>query len=74
MWIGYMTAPQSDNKDHGKETGNTVLIDGNHGMGHVIAYRAMEKAISMARDANIGMVGVRNSTPFGITGFYLTWQ
>ncbi len=53
-----------------KETGNTALIDGNHGMGHVIAYRAMEKAISMAREANIGMVGVRNSTHFGITGFY----
>lgn len=53
-----------------KETKNTSLINGNHGMGHVIAYRAMEKAISMAKENNIGLVGVYDSTHFGITGFY----
>jgi LDH2 family malate/lactate/ureidoglycolate dehydrogenase len=26
-----------------KETGNTAVIDGNHGMGHVIAHRAMKR-------------------------------
>jgi len=55
-----------------KQTDNTVLIDGNHGMGHVVAYRAMEKAIDMAQKSNIGMAAVRNSTHFGITGFYPT--
>ncbi|HNY66190.1 MAG TPA: Ldh family oxidoreductase [Deltaproteobacteria bacterium] len=55
-----------------KETENTALIDGNHGMGHVIAYRAMAKAISMAKRSNIGMVAVRNSTHFGIAGYYPT--
>jgi len=53
-----------------KETANTAIIDGNHGMGHVIAYRAMEKAIDMAGKSNVGIVGVRNSTHFGITGYY----
>ncbi len=53
-----------------KETPNTALIDGNDGMGHVIAYRAMGLAIEKAKKNNIGMVGVRNSSHFGITGFY----
>ena len=53
-----------------KETENTALIDGNHGMGHVIAHRAMSLAIEKARKSNVGMVGVRNSTHFGITGYY----
>jgi L-2-hydroxycarboxylate dehydrogenase (NAD+) len=53
-----------------KETENTALIDGNDGMGHVIAYHAMEMAIAKAENANIGMIGVRNSSHFGITGYY----
>lgn len=53
-----------------KETENTAVIDGNHGMGHVIAHRAMSLAIEKARRCNVGMVGVRNSTHFGITGYY----
>ena len=53
-----------------KETANTAVIDGGHGMGHVSAYRAMQRAIDMARKSNIGMVSVKNSTHFGITGYY----
>ena len=53
-----------------KETANTAVIDGGHGMGHVIAYRAMQLAIDKAKESNIGMVAVRNSSHFGITGFY----
>jgi len=55
-----------------KETDNTAVIDGRHGMGHVIAYRAMQRAIDKAERSNVGMVAVRNSTHFGITGFYPT--
>jgi len=55
-----------------KETANTALIDGGHGMGHVIAYHAMQRAITMARKSNVGLVAVRNGTHFGITGFYPT--
>ena len=52
------------------QTANTAVIDGGDGMGQVIAYHAMNMAIDMARNANIGMVAVRNSTHFGITGYY----
>ena len=53
-----------------RETTNTAVIDGNHGMGHVIAHQAMEKAISLAKTSSVGLVAVRNSTHFGICGYY----
>ncbi len=48
----------------------TAVWDGNHGMGHVIGFRAMEKAIQKARQYGLGAVAVRNSTHFGICGYY----
>ncbi len=48
----------------------TAVWDGNNGMGHVIAYRAMETAIAKARQFGLGAVAVRNSTHFGICGYY----
>jgi L-2-hydroxycarboxylate dehydrogenase (NAD+) len=53
-----------------KETETTALLDGHHGMGHVIAYRAMRLAIDKARAHGLGAVSVRNSTHFGIAGYY----
>jgi len=53
-----------------KETETTALIDGRHGMGHVIAYRAMQMAIDKAKEYGLGAVSVRNSTHFGIAGYY----
>ncbi len=48
----------------------TALIDGNHGMGHVIGVRAMRLAIEKARLCGTGIVAVRNSTHYGIAGYY----
>jgi L-2-hydroxycarboxylate dehydrogenase (NAD+) len=53
-----------------KETATTALIDGHHGMGHVIAYRSMQMAIDKARGSGLGAVSVRNGTHFGIAGYY----
>ena len=53
-----------------KETETTALLDGQHGMGHVIAYRAMRMAMDKARQYGMGAVAVRNSTHFGIAGYY----
>ncbi len=49
----------------------TAVVDGNNGMGQVIAKKAMDLAMSKARNCGIGMVAVRNSTHFGICGYYL---
>jgi L-2-hydroxycarboxylate dehydrogenase (NAD+) len=53
-----------------KETETTALLDGHHGTGHVIAYRAMRMAMDKARQYGTGAVTVRNSTHFGIAGYY----
>jgi len=53
-----------------KERKATAVVDGHNGMGHVIAKRAMQMAIDKAREYGIGMVTARNSTHFGIAGYY----
>ncbi len=53
-----------------KESPTTAVIDGGLGMGHVIAYKSMKLAIEKAKKYGIGAVAVRNSTHFGIAGYY----
>ena len=53
-----------------KEGKTTAVIDGDHGQGHVIAYNAMKLAITKAKEYGLGAVAVRNSTHFGICGYY----
>ncbi|MFO8144783.1 MAG: Ldh family oxidoreductase [Candidatus Syntrophosphaera sp.] len=48
----------------------TAVWDANHGMGHVASHRAMETAIQKASQYGLGAVAVRNSTHFGICGYY----
>ena len=48
----------------------TAVVDGNHGMGMVIGKRSMQMAIDKARIYGMGSVAVRNSTHFGIDGYY----
>ncbi len=48
----------------------TALADGHHGMGHVVGVRAMRLAIEKARSCGTGSVAVRNSTHYGIAGYY----
>ena len=50
--------------------GPTVLIDGNGGIGQVIADHAMDLAIERARDFGISLVAVRNSNHFGMAAYY----
>ena len=53
-----------------KETETTAVLDGNHGMGQVIGYKAMSMAIEKAKKYGMGMVVVRNSCHYGIAGYY----
>lgn len=55
-----------------KEGPTTAVIDGHLGMGQVIGYKAMTMAIEKAKSFGIGMVTVRNSTHYGIAGYYVT--
>lgn len=55
-----------------KETETTAVLDGNNGMGHVVAKKAMQMAIDNAQKYGMGMSVVRNSTHYGIAGYYAT--
>ena len=48
----------------------TAVVDGHDGMGHVIAKKSMQMAIDKAKQHGLGMVVVRNSTHYGIAGYY----
>ena len=53
-----------------RESPTTAVVDGHNGMGHVIAKHSMQMAIDKARKYGMGMVAVRNSTHYGIAGYY----
>ncbi len=53
-----------------RESPTTAVVDGHHGIGMVIAHRSMSMAIEKARLFGMGAVAVRNSTHFGIDGYY----
>lgn len=48
----------------------TAVWDGHHGMGQVIGFKAMDLALQKAEKYGLGAVAVRNSTHFGICGYY----
>ncbi len=54
-----------------REGPTTAVVDGHHGMGQVIAKNSMDLAIMKAREYGMGMVAVRNSTHYGIAGYYV---
>ena len=55
-----------------RETPTTAVIDGGNGMGHVIGKRAMGMAVDKAGEHGLGMAVCRNSSHYGIAGYYAT--
>lgn len=53
-----------------KDTPTTAVIDGGNGMGMVVGYNAMKIAIQKARQYGLGAVAVRNSSHYGVAGYY----
>lgn len=52
------------------ETPSTAVVDGDSGLGLVVAPFAMQVAIDKARVAGTGWVSVRHSNHFGIAGYH----
>lgn len=50
---------------------NVARLDGKNGLGFVVATRAVDHAIGMARELGLGLIGVRNSTHYGMAATYL---
>ncbi len=55
-----------------RETPTTAVVDGHDGMGMIVGYKAMNMAIEKAKKYGMGMVAARNSTHYGIAGYYAT--
>merc|ERR1712100_623894 len=50
---------------------SAAAIDGDDGMGFVVATRATEEAIRIAKAQGIGLAGVKRSTHFGCSAHYV---
>jgi L-2-hydroxycarboxylate dehydrogenase (NAD+) len=53
-----------------RETPSTATVDGDSGLGLVVAPKAMQIAIDKAKNVGTGWVSVRNSNHFGIAGYH----
>jgi ureidoglycolate dehydrogenase (NAD+) len=47
------------------------IMDGGDGLGHVVTYHACSEAMKLAEESGSGLVAIRNSSHFGMTGFYM---
>ncbi len=55
-----------------KHTGPaTAMVEGDAGMGQLVAVRAMNEAIALAREAGVGAVGARNSSHCGAMAYFV---
>jgi LDH2 family malate/lactate/ureidoglycolate dehydrogenase len=54
-----------------RETLSTATVDGDRGLGLVVAPRANELAMEKALECGSGWVAVRNTNHFGIAGYYV---
>lgn len=50
----------------------TAVLDGGNAPGQVVAMRAMEEAIELAKRSGVGLVGAKNSNHFGAAAFFAT--
>src|SRR5512139_3407993 len=53
-----------------KDTPTTAVVDGGNGMGMVVGFNAMKIAIEKARQYGLGAAAVRNSSHYGVAGYY----
>ncbi len=69
LWENGLIDPKATLKIE-RETIGTATINGNSNFGLVIAPKAMKVAINKAKEAGTGWVTVKNSSHFGIAGYY----
>ncbi len=55
-----------------KDTPTTLVVDAHDGMGMVASYKAINSIIEKAKQYGMGMAVIRNSTHYGIAGYWAT--
>src|SRR6202162_2617728 len=53
-----------------RESASTALVEGNAGLGHVLAVKAVHLGMQKAEEHDVAVVLVRNSNHFGAAGHY----
>jgi LDH2 family malate/lactate/ureidoglycolate dehydrogenase len=53
-----------------QDKGSTAFLEAHGSMGHIVAYRAMEKAVAKAQEHGLGWVSVKDSGHFGVAGLF----
>ena len=53
-----------------RESGGTVLLDGDRGIGIIAARQAMDRAIALSAESGIACVSLRNVSHTGLLGWY----
>ena len=53
-----------------RETPTTLVLDANDGMGMAVSYDAMTRIIEKAKKCGLAMAAVRNSSHYGIAGYW----
>lgn len=48
----------------------TAILDGGNGPGQVVALRAMEEAVEIARESGVGLIAIKNSNHFGAAAYF----
>src|SRR6478736_1448100 len=72
-YVGLWEARRVNSKPNIKiihESPSTAVIDGDGGLGLVVAPKAMEVAIAKAKQCGTGWVSVQHSNHFGIAGYH----
>lgn len=47
------------------------IVDGGDGLGHVVTWRACDEAMRLAEESGSGVIGIGNSSHFGMAAFYI---
>jgi len=50
---------------------STAVVEGDRGMGQLVAVRAMREAVSLAKESGVGAVGARNSSHCGACAYFV---
>lgn len=53
-----------------RRSGAVVVLDGDNGLGPVVAYRSMETCLELAREHGLALALTRSSNHFGIAAYY----
>lgn len=54
-----------------RTSASTAVVEGDRGMGQLVAVRAMQEAVSLAKESGVGAVGARNSSHCGACAYFV---